>query len=102
MNRKERIEYLSEKFQDAYSFDAYGESGWRGAITALVSLGLNDLEIEAFMRSKHTRWAGDRDEKRRYGRYNGSTIREYLKDDPDAISKEELKMLVDGTFQGAA
>ncbi|MGW8178895.1 MAG: hypothetical protein ACWGQW_09060, partial [bacterium] len=85
------------KFQDAYSFDAYGESGWRGAITALVNMGLNDLQIEAFMRSKHTRWAGDSDEKRKYGHYNGNTIREYMKS--QAMDwKKEMKYLVEGTF----
>ncbi len=92
------IEELSAKTSNAYSFFRYGGTGWNGAIRLLKGMGLNDREVEAFMRSKHTRWAGDGDCKRTYGNYNGRTIASYIKRDPSAISKKTLDNLVEGTF----
>jgi len=45
--------------QDAYSFEAYGEQGWRGCALLLRTRGLDKFEIEAVLRSKHMRWAAD-------------------------------------------
>lgn len=92
------VEQLAEKTSDAPNFSLYSDSGWRGAIRFLRKKGLNDLEIESFMRSKHTRWAGDGNSKRSCGHYNGKTIAEYISQCPSCIEKEELNLLVCGTF----
>lgn len=74
MARDERVETLVDKTASAYSFDAYGEKGWRSCIKMLIKRGLTDRQIEAVLRSKWTRWAGDRasDIGKRYGRFNGN------------------------------
>ena len=92
------IQELFEKTESAYSFNRYTESGWRGAIRVLRQHGMNDREVEAFLRSKHMRWAGDMDENRGYGYLNGTTVSEYIKRDPSAISQSKLDELVAGTF----
>jgi hypothetical protein len=46
--------------EDAYSFDAYGEKEWAKTVQFLIDNGFSDpADIEAIMRSKHTRWARD-------------------------------------------
>lgn len=45
--------------QDAYSYDRYGINAWTSATKYLLSRGLTDRQVEAFLRSKHTRWAMD-------------------------------------------
>ncbi len=44
---------------DAYSFDRYGAANWLACCRMLALRGLGAREIEAVMRSKWTRWAGD-------------------------------------------
>lgn len=94
------VQEMLDETDNAFSFDRYGESGWRGAIKVLRKRGLNDLEVEAFLRSKHMRWAGDRDEKRPYGKCNGQTVEEYLRaiySDKEKF-RREIHLLVVGTF----
>lgn len=95
------VNEIAERTSDAYSFDRYGETGWRGAIRVLRSHRLEDVEIEAFLRSKHMRWAADMDRdygKRNYGRHNGQTVSEYITRNEWVICKDELVELVVGTF----
>jgi hypothetical protein len=85
--------------EDAYSFDRYGATNWLRACRMLARRGYNAREIEAFMRSKHTRWAGDTANKN-----SGVTA----KDLEAYISKcirheeQELAQLVAETFEGEA
>lgn len=96
MTEQMTIKAMAEKTEDSYSFNAYGQSGWNGAIRVLRARGMNDLEVEAFLRSKHTRWAGDSDCTRRYGAFNGKTVEEYLA--KTTVSQADLDDLVAGTF----
>jgi len=90
------IAQLEEATEMAYSFDRYSRGGWRQCLRLLRSMSLNDKEIQAVMRSKHMRWAGDMDSERRYGHHNSMTLKNYLQRRP--ISPAELKELVTGTF----
>jgi hypothetical protein len=100
MKKKMTIKQISEETIGAYSFDRYGQSGWNGAIRVLKSKGMNDLEIQAFLRSKHMRWAADSDDKRTYGHFNGQTVKEYIENTRNRIDQAELDLLVRGTFEG--
>jgi hypothetical protein len=48
---------LAQKTADAYSFDRY--RSWNEVARALLARGYREREVEAIMRSKWTRWAGD-------------------------------------------
>lgn len=50
---------IAEASADAYKADCYGEAEWVNCARELLSRGLTDLEVEAFLRSKHMRWAED-------------------------------------------
>ena len=82
------------KTTDAYSFSRYSGSGWKSAIRVLKSYDLNDEQVEAFLRSKHMRWAADGDEKRRWGKYNGNTLKDYFKRYPKFATKKEVNTLL--------
>lgn len=45
--------------QDAYSYDRYGANAWLATAKWLAKQGLTERQIEAMLRSKHTRWAMD-------------------------------------------
>ena len=100
MKKQMTIKEMSAKTEGGYSFDRYGQSGWNGAIRVLRSKGMNDREVEAFLLSKHMRWAGDCDEKRNYGSYNGQTVKAYIENYKNRIDQNELDALVRGTFEG--
>jgi len=85
-----RISTLRLKTRSGYSYDRYGISGWNGAIKVLINERLSDEQIEAFLLSKHMRWAGDADNKRKYGTCNGQTVKEYLANE----TKQQLTDLV--------
>jgi hypothetical protein len=59
MTRSEQLAQLHDFTCDAYSYDRYGESGWRGCIRLLLNRGYTPQQTEAILRSKWTRWAGD-------------------------------------------
>lgn len=92
------IKQLEQATEMAYSYDRYLRAGWRVCISFLLNKGLNDKQVQAWMLSKHTRWAGDFDDKSDYGYFNGLTVKNYIIHNPSSISKDELDMLVDGTF----
>lgn len=52
------IKELAERCADAYSTDRY-RNGWAGCVRMLRQRGYADPAIEAIIRSKWTRWAGD-------------------------------------------
>lgn len=47
------------KTQDAYSYERYGANAWLATAKWLAKQGLTGRQIEAMLRSKHTRWAMD-------------------------------------------
>lgn len=50
---------LAQSTADAYSFSRFGLTEWTKAITGLFEMGYDERQVEAIMRSKWTRWAGD-------------------------------------------
>jgi hypothetical protein len=56
-NQKPVAEF-AEELADAYSTDRY-RNGWSASIKMMRRRGYTDAEINAVIRSKHTRWAGD-------------------------------------------
>jgi hypothetical protein len=61
--------------EDAYSFDRY--RSWPAVSEAFLKAGLDPLQAEAMMRSKHTRWAADASN-RAYGRATSTDITKYI------------------------
>ena len=62
--------------------------------------GYDDQQVEAILRSKWTRWAGDGSEQRRYGSYTSTDLANFLDSMSAADLKAGLQELVDGTFHG--
>jgi hypothetical protein len=84
---------LAEKTSDAYSSDRF--ASWESVIQALLNLGYSEIETEAIVRSKWTRWACDHDTGRnRYGRHTSSAMMRFMKDTPQS----EVTKLVYETF----
>lgn len=86
---------LAIKCEDAYSFDRYGFRAWRAACAMLRRRGHGDREVEAVMRSKFTRWAGDMGGKP-YGRTSSKDLERFMETLPD--EREAVQELVQGTF----
>lgn len=74
---------LAEQLETAYSTDRY-RGGWLSCVKMLRKRGYSDREIEAIIRSKHTRWAGDASSSR-YGYVNSADLARYI----DKHSKDE-------------
>lgn len=70
------VETLAERLSDAYSTDRY-RNGWKGCIRLLRQRGYNDRQIEAIIRSKWTRWAGDASSKG-YGCVTSTDLANFL------------------------
>ena len=85
------VREFAEELSDAYSTDRYS-GGWNGCIRMLRRHGLDDQEVEAVIRSKWTRWAGDASGKP-YGRVTSRDLEKAL----PQIQKD-LTDLVRGTF----
>jgi hypothetical protein len=97
MTLTQKAQYIANKCADAYSFDRY--SSWMSVARELLKLGWKPIEVEAFMRSKHTRWAGDVSGKP-YGKCTGNDVLRYLENErnmPRGI-QAELDELVAGTW----
>ena len=90
---------LADKCADAYSTDSY-RGGWNGCVRMLRQRGYDDRQVEAILRSKWTRWAGDGSEQRRYGSYTSTDLANFLDSMSAADLKAGLQDLVDGTFYG--
>lgn len=54
---KQRAEALAEKTLDAYMADGY--NSWSAVCAFLLRRGFSEKEVEAIVRSKWMRWAGD-------------------------------------------
>lgn len=96
---------LAEKTSDAYSYDRY--RNWQSVIKALLIRGYTEREVEAIVRSKWMRWAGDRIEDGksiRYGNIPARAILEFIdemvKQSGEERVKREVAELVAGTFNG--
>lgn len=81
------IEELSEKTSDAYSYDRY--NSWSACIKALRKAQYNDMQIEAILRSKWTRWAADSSDKS-YGKSSSVDLMKYINENETLESVEEL------------
>lgn len=68
-------EELAIKCADAYSTDRYS-SDWRPCVKMLRRHGLTDAQVEAVIRSKWTRWAGDAANKS--DRVNSADLERYI------------------------
>ncbi len=93
-----RADRLAEKTADAYSWDSYGERGWRAAIKMLLRRDYSDAQIEAVMRSKWTRWAGDQASKS--DRVNSADLARLIDAQNPEAWWSEVAELVAGTFPG--
>ena len=58
-DRTRRADEIAHWCASAYSFDAFGPTEWRRAARMMAARGYSDLEIEAVLRSKWTRWSQD-------------------------------------------
>ncbi len=88
------IKEFAEELSDAYSTDNYNNN-WIPSIKMLRKRGYNDLQVEAIIRSKWTRWAADGSDKR-YGRVNSADLARFL--DAQTNLEAEVADLVKGTF----
>ena len=86
---------IAEKCADAYSADRY--ASWSAVAKMLAKRGLNAREIEAVMRSKHTRWAGDCSD-HRYGKVTANDLAAYMDDKLQHFDAAEIASLVAQTF----
>ena len=86
---------LAEQTSDAYSADRF--KNWEAVIQCLLNLGYSELETEAIVRSKWTRWACDMDtSKNNYGHHTSSAMIRFLK----GIPQSDVTALVNETFGG--
>jgi hypothetical protein len=89
---------LANKCANAYSTDNYGGS-WLATVRALLERGYSEAEVEALLRSKHTRWAADSCERHAYGRHNSTCVLHYIDALPDLNpGSQEMSELVRETF----
>lgn len=70
------IKEFNEELGNAYSTSNYNGT-WIPCIKMLRKRGYNDLQVEAIIRSKWTRWAADGSDKR-YGRVNSADLARFL------------------------
>ena len=98
---RNRAKAIAEKCSAAYSYDVY--SSWFGVALLLVLRGYTDLEVEAIMRSKWTRWAADMFKGGRSENVPARAVIEWIDDSiarrgADRV-KAEVAELVAGTFE---
>lgn len=82
---------------DAYSYDRYGVNAWLATAKYLEKQGLTDRQIEAMLRSKHTRWAmdhaGDKNKSKAFQNYVEASTK-WLNLQAEAVEMERQ------TFEG--
>jgi hypothetical protein len=59
MHITETAQRIAANTEDAFSFEAFGETEWTRTAQALLDLGNNEAEVERMLRSKLTRWSRD-------------------------------------------
>ena len=100
-DREVEVEGIAHATADAYSFERYGcEKGWRECIEVLLEHATDRLQVEAFLRSKHMRWAADMEMRDGvdYGDFDGETLRAYIRQNPKVVSENVLLQLKWETF----
>ena len=71
-----RAREIADRAADSYSRDRY--NNWVAVASGLLKMGLDDLQAEAVMRSKWTRWAAD-EQGRPYGHATHSCVTNFVK-----------------------
>lgn len=79
---------IAEQTKDAYSFSRYGQKSWAASCRMLLRRGYNAKQIEAIMRSKWTRRAGD----------TSKDLERFLDDPRNQCTLEHVNGLIAGTF----
>lgn len=80
-----------------YSLDAYG-GDWGPCIKMLRrDFKLGDRAIEAVLRSKWTRWAGDMSNNS-YGEYTSADLKRFMDDPRNRVTQDEIAKLTAETF----
>ena len=93
MRITEKAKVLAEKTSGAYSSDRF--KNWEAVIQMCLDLGYSEMETEAIVRSKWTRWACDGDTGfNRYGNHTSNALKRFLVGTP----KKEVNDLVFETF----
>ena len=94
------IEAIALATADAYSHDRYSKEGWRECIHVLLQRTDDRLQVEAFLRSKHMRWAADMETRDGvdYGDFDGVTLTLYISKNPAVVSENALLQLKWETF----
>lgn len=75
MTLTQKAKYIAEQCSDAYSVGRY--KSWMSVARVLLKAGWKPVEVEAFMRSKHTRWCADFSDKP-YGHATGKDVERYI------------------------
>lgn len=91
-------ERVANKTSDAYSYPTYGEVAWLRAATLLLEGGWSELETEAILRSKWTRWASDQADPTGSMENTGEEIITFMNDRRNNCTQEAVAQLVAGTF----
>ena len=60
---------ITKNTRDAYSFDRYGEKHWFKVARFLIAEGYTIEAVIEILRSKHMRWAADRNKNGQSGSY---------------------------------
>jgi hypothetical protein len=92
---RDEADAIAQETSDAYSFNRYGATRWRSCCRMLARRGYDAREIEAIMRSKWTRWAGDMSDSE-YGRVNSADLARFLAAEKDL--QASVRSLVSETF----
>ena len=84
---------LAEKTANAYSFDRY--RSWPALCQYLLSAGFSEMQSEAILRSKWTRWSAD-SSNTRYGLATAKDLKRFI--EKQANIGYEVAALIGGTF----
>lgn len=95
MGVKSIAKEIAGRSSDAYSFGRY--KSWESCALALLKRGYTNKEVEAILRSKWMRWAGDSSSKT-YGKYTSGDILRWIDDPRNRIDQEEVRQLTLETF----
>lgn len=90
---------LMQATECAYSRASYSEINWEACIVMLRERGHTDQEIQAVMRSKWTRWAGDVADTPT-GLHTAADLKRFLDDPRNKCTAGAIKSLADGIFSG--
>jgi hypothetical protein len=91
MSNEKLAREIAKKTEDAYSFDRY--SSWWMCAKVLLDRGYNEEEVEAILRSKWMRWAGDASH-RSYGKYNSEDILNFIENPINRCTKDAVRSLI--------